>query len=107
MLTLEDVTQLEAFDGGAARVLSAYLRLDPARQVRRSHRVVFDDLVKEARARLSEPTGADLAREPRFSRWGLSLEQRGHDRPPGGRTKRCTGHVGAVEQRVQMAKRRR
>jgi len=78
MLTLENVTQLEAFDGGAARVLSAYLRLDPARQVRRSHRVVFDDLVKEARARLSEPTGADLAREAaRVREWLEGQEPRG------------------------------
>jgi len=38
MITPEEIERLEAFDGGEARVLSAYLDLDPARQVRRSFR---------------------------------------------------------------------
>jgi hypothetical protein len=33
MVTQEQVEELEAFDGGGARVLSVYLDLDPKRQV--------------------------------------------------------------------------
>jgi peptide chain release factor subunit 1 len=63
MLTPEQIEQLEAFDCGGARVLSAYLDLDPARQVRRAYRTVFEDLVKAARERVPEPARGDLDRE--------------------------------------------
>jgi peptide subunit release factor 1 (eRF1) len=56
MVTQEQIEELEAFDGGGARVLSVYLDLDPERQVRRSYRIVFEDLLKESRERLEEPT---------------------------------------------------
>jgi peptide subunit release factor 1 (eRF1) len=63
MLTQEEIDQLARFDGGGARVLSTYLDLDPARQVKRSYRIVFEDLVHELRDRLDEPTRAELVRE--------------------------------------------
>jgi hypothetical protein len=63
MLTPEQLDELEAFDGGEARVLSVYLDLDPARQVRRSYLTVFADLVKEAREKLTEPARAELSGE--------------------------------------------
>jgi hypothetical protein len=46
MLTRERIEELEEFDGGCARVLSVYLNTEPARQARRSYRIVFEDLVK-------------------------------------------------------------
>jgi hypothetical protein len=52
MVTQEQIEELEAFDGGGARVLSVYLDLNPERQVRRSYRIVFEDLLKESRERL-------------------------------------------------------
>ena len=63
MLTQEEIEQLAAFDGQGAWVLSAYLNLDPASQVRRSHRIAFEDLVKEARERLEEPARGEFAGE--------------------------------------------
>src|SRR2546425_7466418 len=78
MLSREQIEQLEAFDGRGARVLSAYLDLDPARQVRRSYRIVFEDLVKEARERLEEPARGDLASEAaRVQAWLEGQEPRG------------------------------
>jgi peptide subunit release factor 1 (eRF1) len=63
MLTREEIERLEAFDGGERRALSLYLDLDPMRQVRRSYRAAFEDLVKEARERLERRDRGDLARE--------------------------------------------
>src|SRR5688500_2297187 len=63
MLTLEEIKQLEAFDGQGARVLGVYLDFDPALLPRRAHRIVFADLVKNARERLDEPARAELATE--------------------------------------------
>jgi hypothetical protein len=78
MLTPEDIDRLESFNGGDTRVLSAYLDLDPARQVRRSYRIAFEDLVKVAREGLAEPTRADLAREAaRVQAWLEGQEPRG------------------------------
>jgi hypothetical protein len=48
-VTLADVERLVRFDGHGARVLSAYLDLDPERQPTRTYRIVFEDLVKVAR----------------------------------------------------------
>jgi len=63
MITPEEIDQLASFDGGGARVLSTYLNLDPARQVRRSYRIVLEDLAHEIRDRLDEASRAALARE--------------------------------------------
>ena len=63
MLTPQEIDKLARFDAGGARVLSTYLDLDPARQVRRSYRIVFEDLVHELRERLDEGARAELARE--------------------------------------------
>ena len=52
MLSEEQIDQLAAFDGRGARVLSVYLDLDPATQVRRAYKIALEDLVKTARARL-------------------------------------------------------
>jgi hypothetical protein len=78
MLTPEQIEQLEAFDAHGARVLSVYLDLDPARQVERSYRVAFENLVKEAHDRLEEPLRGDLAREAaQVQAWLASQEPRG------------------------------
>src|SRR5258708_7079748 len=63
MLAEEQIEQLEAFDGRGARVLSVYLNLDPARQIRRAYRIVFEDLVKEAGERFDQPKRDQLVRE--------------------------------------------
>ena len=55
MLTKEQIERIEAFDGKGERVLSVYLDADPDSQVRRSYRIVFKDMVKEARERLEGP----------------------------------------------------
>jgi peptide chain release factor subunit 1 len=52
MLTLEQIAELEAFDGRGHRVLSVYLDLEPQRQARHAYRVVLEDLSKEIRSRL-------------------------------------------------------
>jgi hypothetical protein len=52
MLDAAAIDELASFDGGRAPVLSVYLGLDPARQVRRSYRIAFEDLVRDARERL-------------------------------------------------------
>src|SRR5438132_13530181 len=52
VLSEEQIDQLAAFDGQGARVLSVYLDLDPATQVRRAYKIALEDLVKTARARL-------------------------------------------------------
>ena len=54
MVNPANVEQLGKFDGQGARVLSVYLDLDPGGQVRRTYRVVFEDLVKETGARLTQ-----------------------------------------------------
>jgi len=78
MVTPEQIDQLEAFDGEGARVLSVYLNLDPARQVRRSYRIVFEDLVKEARAGEEASARRELEREvARVQAWIESHEPTG------------------------------
>jgi peptide chain release factor subunit 1 len=54
MLTLEQIKQLEAFDGGGARVLSVYLDLRPDRHLKHAYHTVFKDLLKEARGRVAD-----------------------------------------------------
>ncbi|HYE90732.1 MAG TPA: Vms1/Ankzf1 family peptidyl-tRNA hydrolase [Terriglobales bacterium] len=63
MFSQDQIAQLEGFDARDARVLSVYLDLDPASQVRRSYRVAFDAMVKAARERLDEGARAALAEE--------------------------------------------
>lgn len=47
MLTEKEVEKLGTFDAGGHRVLSVYLNLGPERQVQRTYRVLFGDLVKQ------------------------------------------------------------
>jgi peptide chain release factor subunit 1 len=63
MITEEQIAQIEGFDGAGEQVLSVYLDLDPARQVRRVYRTVFEDLVKELRERTDGPVRDALSRE--------------------------------------------
>ncbi len=63
MITQEQLRHLADFDGGPYPVLSLYLSLDPARQVRRGYRVVFTDLVKQMEGGLDEATREGLRRE--------------------------------------------
>jgi peptide subunit release factor 1 (eRF1) len=63
MVTLEQIEELEAFDSRGARVLSLYLRIEPASQVRRSYRIDLEDLLREAREKLDESARADFATE--------------------------------------------
>lgn len=78
MLTAEQLDALEAFDGGEARVLSVYLDLDPARQVRRSYLTMFADLVKEPREKLTKPARAELSGEAsRVQAWLEGQEPHG------------------------------
>src|SRR6266481_5431073 len=78
MLTPEDIDRLQSFDGGDARVLSAYLDLDAARRIKRSYLIAFEDLIKGARGELAEPARDDLAREAAHVRaWLEGQEPRG------------------------------
>ena len=79
MLTDEQIEQLVAFDGQGARVLSVYLDLDPATQVRRSYTIAFEDLVKTARARLDDASAREAfeAEATRVQTWLESEEPRG------------------------------
>jgi peptide chain release factor subunit 1 len=78
MISREQIEQLATLQPGPDRVLSVYLDLDPARQVRRSHRVALDDLVREAHAGLDDAARAGLEREAAAVRAWLERE------PPGG-----------------------
>jgi peptide chain release factor subunit 1 len=70
MITREAIEQLTHFDGGGARVLSAYLDLKPERQLRRAYKVAFKDLVKEAREGLDKGEQKHLSREAnRIATW--------------------------------------
>jgi peptide chain release factor subunit 1 len=55
MVTDEQIELLESFDAAGARVLSVYLNLDPARQLRGSFRIAFEDLVRQTREGLDKP----------------------------------------------------
>jgi peptide chain release factor subunit 1 len=63
MLTREHIDELHAFDGHGARVLSVYLDLTPPSQVRRSYRIVFEDMVKATREGLDKAGNAELSTE--------------------------------------------
>jgi peptide chain release factor subunit 1 len=70
MVTEEQIEELRAFDGRGAPVLSIYLGLDPERRVRRSYRVVLEDLVKQAGERVEGPARKALAGEAsRVEEW--------------------------------------
>jgi hypothetical protein len=76
MLSWEQVEQLHRFDGAGAGVLSLYLDLDPARQVARSYRIVFKDLVNDASAALTDSARHDLDREAaRVVEWFDGLDK--------------------------------
>jgi peptide subunit release factor 1 (eRF1) len=63
MITPSHVQELVTFDGGEELVLSAYLNLTPDRQIRRTYRAAFADLVKQLEPQLDEPARAALERE--------------------------------------------
>ena len=63
MITRERIETLATFDARGARVLSLLLDLDPARQIRRSYLIAFDDLVKEGRKRLEQTAREAFLRE--------------------------------------------
>ena len=68
------IRRLDAFDGGAHPVLSTYLNLQPERQVHRTYRVVFSDLLKQLEPRLDEPAREALGREAENVRQYLDEE---------------------------------
>jgi peptide chain release factor subunit 1 len=108
MLTPEQLDELEAFDGGEARVLSVYLDLDPARQVRRSYLTVFADLVKEVREKLTEPARAELSGEVlgKHDQGGLSQAryQRHHEAHVLWHLKRVAQRLGDLLRRRRFAR---
>ena len=70
MLSLDQIEQLERFEGAGARVLSVYLDVQPEAQLTGAYRVTFDDLVKEASGRLTGPVRRALTREAdRVNEW--------------------------------------
>lgn len=70
VVTRADVERLVRFDGRGGRILSAYLDLDPERQVTRSYRIVLEDLVKAAREPLDKDQVRDLdAEAARVQEW--------------------------------------
>jgi peptide chain release factor subunit 1 len=78
MITREALEQLTRFDGGDARVLSAYLDLRPERQFGRAYTIAFKDLVREARQGLDKEEQEHLSREAtRIATWLASEEPRG------------------------------
>ena len=75
MLSFEQIEAVEAFDASDARVLSAYLRLDPGRQ---SFGVVFENLVKAAHDTLDVRARRDLLKEAAdVERWLSDQKPRG------------------------------
>ena len=78
MLDAAAIDELASFDGGGAPVLSVYLSLDPARQVRRSYRIAFEDLVRDARERLERPVHEAFVQDTvRARAWLEGQEPRG------------------------------
>ena len=79
MLSEEQIDQLAAFDGRDARVLSVYLDLDPATQVRRSYEIALEDLIKTARARLDDASAREAfeTEAARVQTWLDSEKPRG------------------------------
>jgi peptide chain release factor subunit 1 len=78
MIAPEQIAVLEALDAHAARVLSVYLGLDPARQVRRTYRVAFEDLARDSGTRLEEKERVELAQEAaRVGEWLAEEKPRG------------------------------
>src|SRR5258705_13384888 len=78
MLDAATVDELASLDSGGTPVLSVYLGLDPARQVRRSYRVAFEGLVRDARGRLEGPVREGFVQETARGRaWLEGWEPRG------------------------------
>jgi peptide subunit release factor 1 (eRF1) len=79
MLSREQILELELFDGGAVPALSVYLDTGPERQVKRSYRIVFKDLVKATRDRLGKIEQENLEKEvERAQAWLEEQEPRGN-----------------------------
>jgi len=78
MLDAATVDELASLDSGGTPVLSVYLGLDPARQVRRSYRIAFEDLVRDARERLEGPVREAFVQETaRVRAWLEGWDPRG------------------------------
>ena len=87
MLTREAVEALAAFDGQGAPVLSVYLDLDPARQVRRSYRIVDSRISSRTRRRDGRtPSPRRCGPRPTASRPGWRASRRA---APGSRSSRA------------------
>jgi len=70
--------RLRALDPHGPAILSAYLDLDPARQLHHGYRAAFEDLVRELRERIAEPERAALSAEAeRVARWLDESKPRG------------------------------
>jgi peptide chain release factor subunit 1 len=63
MLTYDELERLAEFDATPSRVLTVYLDLDPSAQVRRAYRIVFEDLVKDARVGRADAAAPQFADE--------------------------------------------
>src|SRR5579883_3017540 len=79
MLTFQQIHDLVTFDGGSDLVLSTYLNLTPDRQIRRTYRVAFEDLVRQLELTIPGEQRAALAREAERVRQYLGTA------PPAGR----------------------
>ena len=79
MITREALEQLTRFNGdGDAKVLSAYLDLQPERKLRRAYAIAFKDLVREARQGLDKEEQEHLSREAeRVATWLETEEPHG------------------------------
>src|SRR5258707_1050554 len=78
MLDAATVDELASLDSGGTPVLSVYLGLDPARQVRRSYRIAFEGLVRDARGRLEGPVREAFVQETARGRaWLEGWDPRG------------------------------
>jgi peptide subunit release factor 1 (eRF1) len=79
LLTPERIAELEAFDGGGRRVLSAYLDLEPQRQPRHAYRIVLEDLAKEIRSGLDRKTREEFQADvTRVQEWLDGQEPHGN-----------------------------
>ena len=63
MITKQALDALRRFDGQGARMLSVYLDLSPQRQVQRTYRIAFEDLVHTLREQLDERDREMLSEE--------------------------------------------
>ena len=77
MISAQEVESLERIDGGGRPVLSLYLDMDPERQVTRSYRIIFEDLVRPVRHSLDKRSREQLEEEVALVQEFLSDKPRG------------------------------